>query len=114
MATAPPAFFSRISIGPVASPFRGDLRGWIRGCSSAEEPDRVWGDAGFELQPAAPAATPKLYDTPTDALIAQTVSDASPAITRYSVSLYGPFYVVAYLLGSPDVAGTTINTLIAV
>jgi hypothetical protein len=25
----------------------------------------------------------------------------------------GPFYIVAYLAGSPDVAGTSLNTLIA-
>jgi hypothetical protein len=51
-----------------------------------------------------------LFDTATDAEIEQTTSDASGNYSfRYASTK--PFYVVAYLAGSPDVAGTTVNTL---
>lgn len=57
--------------------------------------------------------TVHIYDTGTDTKQATTVSDGSG---NYSVSLAtnsGFFYVVAYLPGSPDVAGTTVNTVTA-
>ena len=112
MATAPPAFFSRISIGPVASPFRGDPGAGFEGLFPQKNLIVSGVTRDSSSNPLA-GCTVKLYDTPTDALIAQTVSDASGNYS-FTVSLYGPFYVVAYLPGSPDVAGTTINTLIAV
>lgn len=58
-----------------------------------------------------PGCTVDLFDTATDTKRDSCVSDAS---ARYEVSAYldGPFYIVAYLAGSPDVAGTTVNTLI--
>ena len=64
---------------------------------------------------SAPLAgvTVSLFLTGTNTLMNQTVSDGSG---NYSFTLYsppGPFYVVAYLAGSPDVAGTTVNTLAA-
>jgi hypothetical protein len=39
-----------------------------------------------------------------------TTSDASGNFTIYP-TVTGPFYIVAYKAGSPDVAGTTVNTL---
>ena len=53
----------------------------------------------------------QLFRTPSDTLVAEITSDASG---NYSFSNpgSGPFYVVAYKAGSPDVAGTTVNTLI--
>lgn len=58
-----------------------------------------------------PGCTVDLFDTATDTKRDTCVSDAS---ARYEVSAYldGPFYIVAYLAGTPDVAGTTVNTLI--
>ena len=38
------------------------------------------------------------------------VSDAGGAFTFLNPGS-GPFYIIAYKVGSPDVAGTTINTL---
>lgn len=55
--------------------------------------------------------TVKLYRTATDELVETGVSDGSGV---YSFATVGPgqnYYVVAYLPGSPDVAGTTVNTL---
>jgi hypothetical protein len=54
-----------------------------------------------------------LYMTHADMLAAQATSDASGAFTFWNPGS-GPYYIVAYKAGSPDVAGTTVNTLIAV
>lgn len=57
-----------------------------------------------------PACVVKAFATPTDAEVDQAVSDSSAA---YEISVYtdAQHYVVAYLAGSPDRAGTTVNTL---
>jgi hypothetical protein len=56
--------------------------------------------------------TVKLFNTATDVLSQQTTSDASG---NYSFVCDGTqtWYIVTYLAGSPDLAGTTINTLTA-
>lgn len=54
--------------------------------------------------------TVKLFGTDNDVLYGQTTSDGSG---NYSISA-GPgrqYYVVVYKAGSPDVAGTSVNTL---
>jgi hypothetical protein len=58
-------------------------------------------------------ATVKLYRTQSDEYLAQTISDGSG---NFSLDVPGPspFYLVAYLPGSPDVAGATVNTLVPV
>lgn len=55
----------------------------------------------------------ELFQTGGDMTTRETTSDAAG---NYSFSNpgSGPFYVVAYKAGSPDVAGTSVNTLIAV
>jgi hypothetical protein len=55
----------------------------------------------------------ELFITGRDVSIAETVSDAVGAFA-FDMPGTGPFYLVAYKLGSPDVAGTTVNTLVAV
>ena len=47
-----------------------------------------------------------------DFVVARTTSDASGNY-RFNNPGSGPFYIVAYKAGSPDVAGTTVNTLTA-
>lgn len=57
--------------------------------------------------------TTHLFQTGSDAEIAQDVSDG---VGNYSFIFgfgSGNFYIVAYLSGSPDVSGTTLNTLTA-
>ena len=52
-----------------------------------------------------------LYQTSNNNMVGSTVSDANG---NYSFVTVGPaesYYVVAYLAGSPDVFGTTVNTL---
>jgi hypothetical protein len=53
-----------------------------------------------------------LYRTWDDTMISETTSDGSGNFTILAPSS-GPYYMVAYLPGSPDVAGTTVNTLVA-
>jgi hypothetical protein len=46
-----------------------------------------------------------------DVEIAETVSDGGGAFSFTTDKNSGTYYLVAYLPGSPDVAGTTKNTL---
>lgn len=52
----------------------------------------------------------KLFLTSDDSLVGSTTSDGS-GFYQFSNPGSGPFYAVAYKAGSPDVAGTTVNTL---
>lgn len=56
----------------------------------------------------------KLYRTATDVLVDSTVSDGSGNYSFPNVTPGDTYYVVAYLAGSPDVEGTTNNTLVGV
>lgn len=55
----------------------------------------------------------QLFRTVDDAPFGETTSDGAG---NYSIvaPVGGPFYLVAYKAGAPDVAGTTVNTLIPV
>jgi hypothetical protein len=53
----------------------------------------------------------KLYRTSDDALVGQTVSAVNGSYSIAAVSGV-EHYMVAYLDGSPDVAGTTVNYLV--
>lgn len=52
----------------------------------------------------------ELFDTARDVMMQRTTSDVNGAY-EFSVSPQLTFYLVAYKSGSPDVAGTTVNTL---
>lgn len=54
----------------------------------------------------------KLYRTSDDALMQQTISGADGSYEFRCTSQFFACYIVAYLAGSPDVAGTTVNTLL--
>lgn len=56
-------------------------------------------------------ATVRLYRTATDVLVDSTVSDGV-GVYEFRVGLSQSYYVVAYKAGSPDLAGTTVNTLV--
>lgn len=51
------------------------------------------------------------YRTSTDVEVDQVVSDAGDGTYSVGVPTDDTYYCVAYLDGSPDVAGTTVNTL---
>lgn len=60
-----------------------------------------------------PSCTVDLFDTATDIRLDTKVSDATTGAFSFTSAGFSPatHYLVAYLAGSPDVAGTTINTL---
>lgn len=55
----------------------------------------------------------QLFRTPSDVLVREVASDAAGNYA-FDNPGSGPFYIVAYKTGVPDVAGTTVNTIIAV
>lgn len=52
-----------------------------------------------------------MFRTSDDIKVDSTTSDGSGVFSFIPLQ-YGPFYLVAYKPGSPDVAGTTVNTLV--
>lgn len=61
------------------------------------------------------SCTVELFQTATDLPLEKLVSDASTGAYAFSsVGLGQTYYIVAYKAGSPDVAGTTVNTLVGV
>src|SRR4051812_45632287 len=59
---------------------------------------------------ALPGCKVQIYRTGDDSYVSETTSDSSG---NYAIPAWNMFthYLVAYLPGSPDVAGTTVNTL---
>lgn len=58
------------------------------------------------------SCTVTLFRTIDGLLVDQVISDASTGAYQFSsASASYLYYIVAYLAGSPDVAGTTVNTL---
>jgi hypothetical protein len=55
----------------------------------------------------------RLFESATNTELGETTSDGSGAFTFSLGQNSGFFYLVAYKPGSPDVAGTTVNTLTA-
>lgn len=55
----------------------------------------------------------ELYQTLTDLPLQKVTSDATTGAFTFTAARYAPttHYIVAYKAGSPDVAGTTLNTL---
>lgn len=58
---------------------------------------------------ALASCTVELFDARTGALVDRVTSDGSGAFTFGASG--GPYYIVAYKPGSPDVFGTTVATL---
>lgn len=58
--------------------------------------------------------TVDLFDTATDTIISTTVSDATTGGYKFFANNVTTNYAVAYKTGAPDVAGTTVNTLVGV
>lgn len=62
---------------------------------------------------AADGVTVKLFRTSDDRLISQVVSDANGNFTITTPYYPDGHYLVIYKAGTPDIFGTTVNTLIA-
>jgi hypothetical protein len=58
------------------------------------------------------SCTVSLYRTLDDMLFEKVISDGSGNYAFSAIGLSEQYYVVAYKAGSPDVAGTTVNTLV--
>lgn len=58
------------------------------------------------------SCTVQLFRAWDDGIVAETTSDGSGNFTFYPTTS-GPYYIVAYKAGAPDVAGTSVNTLVA-
>jgi hypothetical protein len=56
----------------------------------------------------------ELYETASDIALFKTTSDASTGAFTFTCARFSPatHYLVAYLAGSPDTAGTSVNTLV--
>jgi hypothetical protein len=90
-----------------------------RGQGDATQPDlgvSHWLMAGISrdsAQAVLPLCQIDLFDSQAKRLVAGVVSNAAGA---FAINCFyaGPFYMVGYKVGTPDVAGTTLNTLLAV
>jgi hypothetical protein len=57
----------------------------------------------------------QVFEAATDRYVTEVISDAVTGVYTIYVGIgSGPYYLVAYKAGTPDVAGTTANTLIGV
>lgn len=91
--------YQRQGVGPFRSPSFNATNATITGVTRDS--------AGAALG----GVTVQLFRTVDDVYIGETVSDGAGAYSIVSV-VSGPFYIVAYQAGAPDVAGTTVNTLV--
>lgn len=105
--------FARIGVAKVAAPGPrpGKLQALrtVRGVANFRISGQTLDSGGSALA----SCIVQLFRTGDDSLVAETTSDGSG---NYSFTLpynSGTFYAVAYKQGSPDVMGTTVNTLVA-
>ncbi|CAB4144987.1 hypothetical protein UFOVP891_61 [uncultured Caudovirales phage] len=63
---------------------------------------------------ALAACVVDMFNTVTDVKCDSVTSDAAGVYESRALNGCSPYYAVAYKAGSPDVAGTTVNTLTAV
>jgi len=75
---------------------------------------RIFGVTRDSVGAALAACTVNLFRTLDGVRVDSMVSDAGGIYEFRSASLSTAYYVVAYKPGSPDVAGTTVNTLVGV
>ena len=75
---------------------------------------RIFGVTKDSTGTALGFCTVHLFQTADDREVDEMVSDASGNYEFRSASPSTAYYVVAYKQGAPDVAGTTVNTLVGV
>lgn len=73
---------------------------------------RITGITKDSTGAALGGCTVDLFTTVDDRQVGTTTSDGSGNYTL-ECSLAGPFYLVAYKPGAPDVSGTTLNTVVS-
>lgn len=93
--------------------FKSRIGGWPIGPKVARTPDVIQKITGVTRDSTGVAlgnCVVQLFRTVNDVLVVETTSDANG---NFAITAGGDgFYIVAYKVGSPDVAGTTLNTLI--
>lgn len=104
---------------------RAEFRGQTRGQTRGQIGTVVFRSNGPSVTPTITGVTRDssgnplgnceldLFLTDVDMLVQQQTSDASGNFS-FTNPGSGPFYIVAYKPGAPDVAGTTVSTLVAV
>lgn len=73
---------------------------------------RVFGVTRNSAGAVLPACSVDLFQTMDDKLVDRAVSDANGNYEFRTAAVDLQYYVLAYKAGSPDVSGTTVNTLI--
>lgn len=100
-------FASRIN--PVPTPLRND-GAFVLQLDSAASNAQIVGITRDSTGTVLGSCVIDLFVTGSDQVVASTVSGADGSFTFGNPGT-GPFYLVAYKVGSPDVAGTTANTI---
>jgi hypothetical protein len=99
--------------GVLAIPGRRFLLGEpFRSVPFSSQNDFITGVTRDSTNAVLAGCTVDLFRTLTDERVAVTVSDQSGNYSFENPGS-GPFYLVAYKAGAPDVAGTTVNTITA-
>jgi len=97
-------------------PYRGGVRGPLRLPGFYDPTQRIQvAISGYTRDSAGailPTCVVRLFRTLDDLEIDQTTSDGAGYYEFRTAIPVETYYVVAYKAGSPDVAGTTVNTLI--
>lgn len=107
--------FGASSLDMTASQRTGPNYGGVKLNSSKDKVKQKWVISGITKNSSGaplPFCTVQLFNTNNDTFINEVTSND---IGFYEFTLDGnvnPKYAVAYLVGSPDVAGTTVNTLL--
>lgn len=99
--------------GVLAIPGRRFLRGQpFRSAPFSAQNDFITGVTRDSNNAVLTGCAVELFRTLTDERILVTVSDGSGNYV-FANPGSGPFYLVAYKAGAPDVAGTSVNTITA-
>ena len=102
----------RVNWGPPQTlPVPVDGGSWIAQTDWAASNRAIVGVSRDSTGTALGTCRLELFVTGGDGWVAEAISDASGNFAFGNPGT-GPFYIVAYKAGSPDVAGTTVNTLL--
>jgi hypothetical protein len=100
-------------IGPIGVPWDRYGRGKpFRSRNFSTSPAMIRGVTRNSTGVVLGACTVQLFRTLDDSFQGEVLSDAVTGEYAIWGPVGGPYYIVAYLAGAPDVAGTTVNTLL--
>lgn len=109
-----PTFSVSCQAGVPNTPAMPAVRSFQSGDSpSFEYPSTISGVTRDSAGAALGSCLVALYRTVDDSLVSRVLSDASGNY-RFDASQLISHYIVAYKAGSPDVEGSTVNTLVGI